>query len=114
MLCGACGNNTCNAGYGENKKGKKCKRCPSAYEAAKKIEQDEQCELFDAWINSEYPVNQESNQPAHDQIESMVADGINVEVMVKWLKEGGDPPWEIDAEPMIKWLKEGGNAPWEK
>lgn len=42
MICGACGNNTCNGGYGQSKKGGKCNRCPSAYIAAEKIEQESQ------------------------------------------------------------------------
>ena len=31
VLCGTCGNNTCNGGYGEVE-GKECEDCPSAYE----------------------------------------------------------------------------------
>ncbi len=31
VICGKCGNNTCNGGYGEVD-GKECDVCPSAYE----------------------------------------------------------------------------------
>lgn len=31
VMCGKCGNNCCNGGYGEVD-GKKCDACPSAYE----------------------------------------------------------------------------------
>lgn len=31
VVCGACGNNSCNGGYGEVN-GVKCEHCPSAYE----------------------------------------------------------------------------------
>ncbi len=34
VLCGVCGNNTCNGGYGEIN-GSRCKNCPSAYEEDK-------------------------------------------------------------------------------
>jgi len=30
VICGKCGNNTCNGGYGEIN-GEKCDQCPSAY-----------------------------------------------------------------------------------
>lgn len=35
VLCGVCGNNTCNGGYGEVN-GVDCKNCPSAYEEDKR------------------------------------------------------------------------------
>jgi len=34
VLCGKCGNNCCNGGYGEVD-GKECDACPSAYEMQK-------------------------------------------------------------------------------
>lgn len=32
VVCGKCGNNTCNGGYGTLKDGSLCDACPSAYE----------------------------------------------------------------------------------
>jgi hypothetical protein len=32
VVCGKCGNNTCNGGYGTLPDGKDCDACPSAYE----------------------------------------------------------------------------------
>lgn len=32
VICGKCGNNTCNAGYGDLPDGTPCDACPSAYE----------------------------------------------------------------------------------
>lgn len=31
VICGGCGNNTCNGGYGSDSQGNECTHCPSAY-----------------------------------------------------------------------------------
>ena len=41
VICGKCGNNSCNGGYGEVD-GKQCDECPSAYEMAEKRYKTEQ------------------------------------------------------------------------
>ena len=35
VICGKCGNNCCNAGYGTLPNGDQCDACPSAYEMQK-------------------------------------------------------------------------------
>lgn len=35
VVCGACGNNCCNGGYGKSTDGTDCTYCPSAYEMQK-------------------------------------------------------------------------------
>lgn len=92
--CNTCGNNTCNGSYGRDAEGAWCKDCPSAYDFAAKIEQGELLKKFDSWIDEKYPVNQESNSPAADQIKEMTEGGVDATAMLVWLKEGGSPPWE--------------------
>jgi hypothetical protein len=40
VICPRCGNNCCNAGYGELEDGSKCDVCPLAYEIQKKAWDD--------------------------------------------------------------------------
>jgi hypothetical protein len=40
VVCGKCGNNCCNAGYGELWPGVPCDACPSAYEMQDRGESD--------------------------------------------------------------------------
>jgi hypothetical protein len=35
VICGKCGNNSCNGGYGKLPDGTPCDQCPSAYEEDK-------------------------------------------------------------------------------
>jgi hypothetical protein len=47
VICGKCGNNTCNGGYGEFG-GIKCDQCPDAYREAHKMVR---YETFRDWFN---------------------------------------------------------------
>lgn len=59
VICGKCGNNTCNGGYGEVD-GKQCDACPSAYDLylntsvvtnpTQPKEHTEQCSICGIWM----------------------------------------------------------------
>ena len=54
VICGKCGNNTCNGGYGEVA-GKKCNACPSAYDLYLGIQNSKkkqvQCSVCQLWMS---------------------------------------------------------------
>lgn len=57
VICGKCGNNTCNGGYGEIN-GEECDACPSAYDlylgtpkVSKSAQPKEQCSGCGVWMD---------------------------------------------------------------